>query len=204
MRSTTFLALLALSCWTLAIAQERLVTEYQGDGIRNTRPFTVDAGWEVQWTAHGDVFQLYLHDASGELVGVAANQSGPGSGSSFQARSGSYYLQVNAIGGWTVRIVDLEGDIASRPAVADTPIEFTGSGGANTRPFETDGPWELQWSSDGDIFQVFLHTGDGDLVDVAANQSGPGPGASYQPRGGRYYLQVNALGPWTVRVVPLP
>ncbi|MDZ7801832.1 MAG: hypothetical protein U5K81_13725 [Trueperaceae bacterium] len=189
---------------SVAFAQDPIVTEYQGDGIRNTRPFTVDAGWEIQWTAQGDVFQLYLHDASGELVGVAANQSGPGSGASYQAAAGRYYLQVNAIGTWTIRIVDLEDDAATGPATSDAPIEYTGSGAANTRPFETAGAWELQWSAGGDLFQVYLYTEDGDLVDVAANQSGPGPGASYQPRGGRYYLQVNALGPWTIRVVPLP
>ena len=64
-------------------------------------------GLEDGWDASGDIFQLYLYSESGDLVGVPANQQGPGKGSSFQPQAGSYYLQVNTDGDWTVTIVDL-------------------------------------------------------------------------------------------------
>lgn len=199
-----FLLLLSLSALSLPVlAQERLVAEFDGDGMRNTRPFTVSDGWEVRWNASGDVFQLYLHDAEGELVSVAANQSGSGGGASYQASGGRYYFQVNALGAWSLQIVDLDEAAQDASSGLEAPVEFTGSGASNTRPFRVGGPWELQWEARGDVFQVYLHDANGELVDVAANQTGAGDGASYQPRGGRYYLQVNALGAWTVRVVPV-
>lgn len=80
--------------------------------------------------------------------------------------------------------------------------QLSGNGAMNTRPFTAPGPWEIQWTARGDIFQIFVYDGSGDLIGVAANQAGPGSGQSYQPKRGTYYLQVNALGTWTVRVVP--
>jgi hypothetical protein len=78
---------------------------------------------------------------------------------------------------------------------------FTGSGGKNTRPFTTPGPWEVQWDAQGDIFQLYLYYEDGTLEGVPANQSGPGTGSSYHPKKGTYYLQVNALGAWSIKIV---
>ena len=98
---------LTLLVMTFAIAQEALVQEYEGNGALNTRPFTVVPGWEIQWDASGDIFQLYLHDGAGDLIGVAANQMGPGRGASYQPRAGTYYLQVNALGRWSIRIVSI-------------------------------------------------------------------------------------------------
>lgn len=189
------------------LSQETLVQEFRGSGASNTRPFTVEPGWEIQWDANGDIFQLFLNDMDGNPIGVPANQMGPGQGASYQAQGGTYYLQVNALGEWIVQIVQLERDAGSSgngaQADASGAVEFTGNGAVNTRPFSMDGPWEIQWEADGDIFQVFLHTADGEIVDVAANQMGSGSGTSFQPRGGEYYLQVNAIGDWTVRVLPL-
>jgi hypothetical protein len=54
--------------------------------------------------------------------------------------------------------------------------------------------------TDYPLFQIYLYSGSGDLVDVAANQMQAGKGSSYVPRGGTYYLQVNALGSWAIRV----
>lgn len=184
-----------------AFAQETLVQTYQGNGTQNTRPFTVGAGWEIQWDATGDLFQAYLYDANGNLVEVAANQMGSGSGASFQPRAGSYYLQANAIGSWTIQIVQLPSGAST--TIRDGGSEYRGSGVRNLRPFTTTGPWEVQWNARGDIFQLYLYAVDGDLIDVSANQGGPGNGASYQPRSGTYYFQVNAMGDWTVRIVPV-
>lgn len=183
-----------------AIAQEPVVQRYQGNGALNTRPFTVTQGWEVRWDAVGDVFQLYRYDAAGNLIDVAANQQGPGTGASYFPEPGTYYLQVNALGAWTVSVVH----IPNVPTlISSTGTIYRGNGARNTRPFSAVGPWEIQWYASGDVFQVYLYDGNGSLVDVAANQLGAGSGASYQPRAGTYYLQVNALGTWTVRIVSM-
>jgi uncharacterized protein (TIGR02145 family) len=78
---------------------------------------------------------------------------------------------------------------------------FSGSGGLNTKPFITTGPWEIQWDAKGDLFQLLIHTATGDLIGVAANQQGSGKGASYQPQAGDYYLQVNAIGNWSIKII---
>ncbi len=86
---------------------ETTVKEFTGSGAQTTRPFTVYDGWEIRWDASGDVFQIYVYTGGGDLSGVAANQMGTGSGAAFQPNGGSYYLQMNAIGNWTVRVVQL-------------------------------------------------------------------------------------------------
>jgi hypothetical protein len=85
-----------------------ILAELSGSGGRNTRPFTAPAAWEIQWNAQGQVFQIYVYSEVGELVGVAANQLGAGKGTSYQPRGGRYYLQVNATGSWTIRVVEVK------------------------------------------------------------------------------------------------
>lgn len=194
------LSFLVLGSSASAYAQDSEVAEYSGSGIQNTRPFTVSGPWEVSWDARGDLFQLYIHDEVGNLVGVAANQMGVGDGSSYQPTAGIYYLQVNAIGSWTVTISQVS-DAASTGGADGGTIHLSGSGAQNTRPFTRSGPWEIQWRAEGDLFQLFLHDENGSLEGVPSNQMGAGTGSSYQPRGGTYYLQVNALGNWEMDIV---
>ena len=193
-----------------AFAQNTVVKEFSGSGGKNTRPFTVKEGWEIQWDAQGSIFQLFLYSANGNMIGVSANQQGSGEGSSYQPKGGEYYLQVNAVGNWTIRIVQTNQESSrvkanknESPTTSSEIASFTGSGGKNTRPFTTNGPWEIQWDAHGNIFQLFLYTTDGNMIGVPANQQGPGEGTSYQPKAGKYYLQVNAMGNWTIRIVPV-
>lgn len=85
------------------------IKSFSGKGASTMRPFTVQSNWEIQWTADGDYFGIYLYDANGgeAAIGVPANQTGPGPGSSFQARAGTYYIQTNALGSWTIDVVQL-------------------------------------------------------------------------------------------------
>src|SRR5690606_36003095 len=101
------------------------LAEYSGNGSSNTRPFSAPSGWEVQWNATGDIFQVYVFDMEGDLVEVAANQMGPGSGASFIAREGTYYLQVNAMGSWALRVVQLPPQSVTRLSGS---ISFSGDG----------------------------------------------------------------------------
>lgn len=198
-RPQTVLCIILAAVTFTALAQST-VAEYSGNGLSNTRPFTVQDSWEVQWDANGDIFQIYVYDTNGNLIDIAANQMGPGTGASFLARGGSYYLQVNSIGRWSVRVVQLQRQSATQ---VTGPLKFEGDGTQTSRPFSVSGSWELQWSGTGDLFQAYLYSANGDLVNIAANQLGSGAGSSFQPLGGTYYLQVNAVGPWTLQVVPL-
>lgn len=187
-----------LLCGGLSAQDGEVVASFSGSGGTNTRPFTVGPNWEVQWDANGSIFQLFLHSGTGEMIGVPANQQGPGKGTSFHPGGGEYYLQVNAIGRWDLAIVQLPSQ--ERLSGATT---FSGSGAKNTRPFTVNGRWEIRWNARGSIFQLFLYSEDGTMLGVPANQQGAGTGSSFQPRGGTYYLQVNAIGSWNLEIVPL-
>ncbi|TVL95961.1 MAG: hypothetical protein CV087_24030, partial [Candidatus Brocadia sp. WS118] len=107
-------------------SQDTIIKSFSGTGVQNTRPFLVENGWEIQWDAKGDIFQLFLYTSKGELVGVAANQQGPGKGASFQAKKGHYYLQVNAIDKWTINIVQTNELISnSSNAKGQTKINYS-------------------------------------------------------------------------------
>jgi len=188
-------------------AQAQIVKSISGSGGKNTRPFTVPSGWEIQWDAKGEIFQLYLYSADGTMIGVPANQQGSGKGNSYQAKGGKYYLKVNAMGNWTIKIVQMSSlDDVTKKSVKDYKSEknieiFSGSGGKNTRPFTVPAGWEIQWDAKGDIFQLYLYSADGTMIGVPANQQGSGKGNSYQAKGGKYYLKINAMGNWTIKIV---
>jgi len=122
-------------------AQENIVKTFSGSGGKNTRPFSVNKGWEIQWDAKGDIFQLYLYNANGDMIGVPANQQGSGQGSSYQAKAGDYYLQVNAMGNWTIKIVQISSsnDVNKQPVKEKKDekyiANFSGSGGQKHKTF---------------------------------------------------------------------
>jgi hypothetical protein len=189
-----------LACAYLAHAQDPSIAEFSGNGIRNTRPFDTPGPWEITWSASGDIFQIYVYGEGGDLVGVAANQQGPGDGSSYQAKGGRYYLQINTIGDWSVEVALATASSESDSDSGGTLLADRGNGAKTTRPFRSEGPWEISWDASGDIFQIYVYGEGGDLVGVAANQQWPGDGTSYQARGGKYYLQINAIGDWSMEV----
>ncbi len=101
--------LLALAALPFTAAGESPVVTAEGSGGRTLRPFTVADQWELQWNARGGMFQAYLFDdANGEMVGIIANQLKDGPGASYQRKGGRYYLQINALGDWTVTVVQLQ------------------------------------------------------------------------------------------------
>jgi len=82
-----------------------IIAEYSGSNIQNTKPFNVDSQWEIMWNAEGDFFSVYLYSSDGDMITVLANQSGSGRGSSYYPKKGKYYLAVNAIGNWSIKII---------------------------------------------------------------------------------------------------
>lgn len=178
---------------------QEVIERYSGSGGQNISPFTVTDAWEVNWDAKGDIFQLYLYNSEGNMEGVVANQQGPGEGSSYQPQTGRYYFKVNAMGNWTIEITKAEQTVTN--SGSGEVASYSGSGAKNTRPVTIDGSWELQWDTNGDIFQVYLYTKDGSMVEVLANQQGSGTRSSYYPQGGSYYFKVNAMGEWSMKIV---
>ncbi|SDI97286.1 hypothetical protein SAMN04515654_12167 [Halanaerobium congolense] len=85
-----------------------VIAEYSGNGLKNTRPFNTNSAWEIQWNAAGDIFQIYLYDSNGNLVDIAANQMQPGEGSYYSPKTGTFYLEINAMGDWKVEIVNVD------------------------------------------------------------------------------------------------
>ena len=186
-------------------ADETSIIKLAGSGLKDTRPFKVGGPWELQWDANGSYFGAYIYNADGFWVGAAANQQGAGKGSSYQPKGGHYYLKINAIGSWHVKVIEVRTSTktSSDETKADETsiIKLTGSGLKDTRPFKVGGPWELQWDANGSYFGAYIYNADGSWVGVAANQQGAGKGSSYQPKGGHYYLKINAIGSWHVKVI---
>lgn len=107
-------AVLACALTGLAAADEQVVLEEAGNGIRNLRPFTVRDRWEVRWRHAGDYWMADAirtdppqEDFLAQLPLTIGVQAGSGSGHSYQHKGGTYYLRVNAIGDWTVTVVQL-------------------------------------------------------------------------------------------------
>ncbi len=73
---------------------------------------------------------------------------------------------------------------------------FRGNGGETLPPFSVSGPSTLFWTNNGGIFQIFP-SGSGSAGSVNAQSS---KGWTYLPSG-RYLLQINAIGSWTINVV---
>ncbi|MBS0178506.1 MAG: hypothetical protein JSR20_07060 [Nitrospira sp.] len=93
----------------------------------------------------------------------------------------------------------------SSPASAEEVLQRESANGSrNLRPFTVKDGWELRWDAKGATFSVSLYKLNGDPVDQLASQQKPGPGASFYPKGGTYYLSIIAGGDWTVSVVQLP
>jgi len=65
----------------------------------------------MQWDIKAEdfmMFQVYLYDGDGNLVGVAANQTKPGKGSFYNPKKGTFYLNINAIADWEIKIVEVK------------------------------------------------------------------------------------------------
>jgi hypothetical protein len=73
---------------------------------------------------------------------------------------------------------------------------WEGNGIKDTESFETTSrEWRVRWEAldDGGILQIYVHSGDGDLVSLAANRSGAGSDTSYvRSAPGVHYLSINS------------
>jgi hypothetical protein len=82
--------------------------------------------------------------------------------------------------------------------------QVSGNGSRNLRPFTVKDHWEIRWDSKGPALNISVRQNDGELVQGGGSQREPGKGATYQPKGGTYFLDVMGMGDWTITVVQLP
>ncbi len=78
---------------------------------------------------------------------------------------------------------------------SDKTLRFSGNGGKQLAPFRLAAPATMIWSNSGPLFQTFTS---GATVNGTVNSQAK-RGTSYMPAG-RYSLQVNAIGNWTIVV----
>lgn len=76
-----------------------------------------------------------------------------------------------------------------------TDARFSGNGGKTLAPFTVSADSTLSWTNDGDVFQLFNAA----LTNSGTVNSTARRGTTYLPRG-RYSLQVNAIGNWTITI----
>ena len=95
----------------LKIADGSIIKSYSGNGTQTTRPFVVKTSWEMQWDTKAEdfmLFQVYLYDGDGNLVNIVANQTKPGKGSCYSPKGGTFYLNINAVADWEIKIVEVK------------------------------------------------------------------------------------------------
>jgi len=100
---------------------------------------------------------------------------------------------------------------SSSPFPAEKPDEvilgeWNGMTNLRTRPFHSQGAWELQWSVSAGYFSAWLHSlpSDGKQGDLLANQTDASSSSSFQPNGGDFFIEFEAESQWAARAVALP
>lgn len=86
------------------------VITFKGSSIKTTQKFTIDSNnWRIKWSTTpgklGDMnFQIYINDANGAPVGVAANIIGKGNDESYMTDIGEFSLTINTAQNYNIVI----------------------------------------------------------------------------------------------------
>jgi hypothetical protein len=89
------------------------IATWSGSGMKETETFTTRTReWRIQWQSRREPFpnagllQIFVHDADGGVVSLAANKQGPGKDVSYvRAPAGPHYLMINSANiDWTVTV----------------------------------------------------------------------------------------------------
>jgi hypothetical protein len=158
---------------------------FSGNGGKSLPPFTVQRGSTLYWRAGGDIFQLFSSGIAGGSVNSQA-----GSGWTYLA-TGRYQYDVNAIGNWSIRVV--EGKVVHPASVGSGLVGYRGNGGMDLPPVKFGSARSVGWRASGGIFQLF----DDNLMGGANVNSQATSGTTYA-RSGTHRWTVNALGGWVV------
>jgi hypothetical protein len=167
-----------------AHARHPSALRFYGFGSRYLPPFQLATPSTMVWKNSGEVFQTFSKGVDGANVNSAARN-----GATYLA-PGSYRLNVNAIGTWTIRIVP---GVERPKSLGNGRVGFTGSGGRDLPPFATRAAVRLHWTNTGSIFQILNDSySGGGTVNSRAH------GGDTNLDAGPHLLSVNAIGTWVV------
>lgn len=80
------------------------VISWKGNGAKTTESFRVKKSWRIKWKNLGDILQIYVHNLDGDFVALPVNTLEKGEDVSYIYETGEFYLTINALGRWEVRI----------------------------------------------------------------------------------------------------
>ena len=78
------------------------VASFSGTGDKTTDPFRVRAGWQIQWKNTGKKFSFAI--TGDRDYGTIIIRTSPGIGVTSPVGSGTFRLNVNANGPWSIQI----------------------------------------------------------------------------------------------------
>jgi hypothetical protein len=79
-----------------------VLVDLSGTGDTKSAEFFARRGWQIQWETEAERFRLAIHGEPD--IGAAIDQEGPGSGVTSPVPSGTFWLEINADGPWSVRV----------------------------------------------------------------------------------------------------
>jgi hypothetical protein len=179
-----------------------VVADLTGRGQQLTQTIALKPGLTIISLSHNGSgnFAVWLVDAAGNRVDLLVNVIGSFNGSKALGleRAGDYTLNVQADGGWAIRVRQPD------PAPETASTSFSGNGQQATPMFRlATGLKRFTLTHQGTgNFAVWLRNGRGDNVDLLTNVIGPFDGSKgVQIRqAGVYILTVQANGPWSITV----
>ncbi|MEU8779160.1 hypothetical protein [Streptomyces sp. NPDC048606] len=179
-----------------------MAAEFTGTGHQSTGDFTTSAGLTLvtaSCPACRLAFTVTVLDSEGRAEDLPVTAFGPYEGTrAATLPPGTHYLKVDADSAWTVRLGPPPGG-----APADLPQAYAGRGDRLEGPFTATGTLRLEGSHTGaGHFIVRVLDADGGLVDLPFNTAGEhrSTATSRLHGPGPYYLDVTALGAWTLRL----
>ena len=88
----------------------RTVKTWRGTGLKKTEQFTIKSEtWRVRWRlSKGDMnlqlMQVMMYEAGSDMPDFLVNTDKPGSDISYVHRSGTFRLEINAMGSWQIAV----------------------------------------------------------------------------------------------------
>jgi len=91
----------------LKVADDIIINEFSGSGMKTTRPLNFETAWEIYWESKQGI-QISLYDKEGNFVESVASQMDPGKGNSYNPKKGTFCLNIFSMGDWKIKIIAIE------------------------------------------------------------------------------------------------
>jgi hypothetical protein len=177
--------------------------EFEGKGKSATDIFELESGLVTFKITHkgSSNFSITLMDDAGEYVDLLVNVIGSHEGAKALGikSSGKYICDIQADGNWTLKIEQ------PRPSTGDKPpLELSGKGQSISQFLElSSGLMKIEMKHKGESnFSVLLLDGNGDYIDLLANEIGnfEGTKAIGIDSSGIYIMSIEADGEWAINI----